>query len=278
MSQPSSRRLPERELARRSFAAAASTYDRVAVLQERVRQQLLRRLEEMALQPKRIVDLGCGTGAGAKALSRSHPAAEVLALDFAEPMARTARDRGQIAVAAEASRLPLPQGSVDVVFSSLALQWCRHLGPAMREARRVLRTGGVLLFATLGPQTLDELRSAWARVDEGPHVHDFLSVGEVESSMRESGLTEVRVDSCPEVMAYEKLSGLTDHLRGLGAVNAAGGRQRGLTGKGKLRGLRQAYAEFRRPDGFLPATFQVLYCRAERSPDAADTASALGGW
>ena len=147
-----------------SFSRAASTYDQVAELQRQVGSNLLARLPE-SLQPCSLVDLGCGTGYFTRALNARFGRA-VMGLDIAEGMLRYARAQGpeQAAwITADAEALPLRDGSQDLLFSSLALQWCPDLGRALSEARRVLRPGGCMAFNTLVEGTLGELRGAWSR-------------------------------------------------------------------------------------------------------------------
>lgn len=270
-----SRQTPDSSQARRAFGAAATTYDAAAALQDAVRERLLARLGSITHRPVRILDLGCGTGRGCEALCLHYGEAEVIGFDFAEPMARATARRGQRwpcirALAGDAAHLPLAADSFDLVFSSLALQWCPDLDRVLDECRRVLRPGGALLFATLGPDTLKELRTAWAQVDDFPHVHEFLQEDRVEQAMAQAGLAEVSLEREDVVMTYPDLRGLTDDLRGLGAVNAAAGRARGLTGKGRIRRLHAAYEAFRDAGGNLPATYEVLYGRARTSGDAVD--------
>ena len=81
--------------ARRSFAKAASGYDQAAVLQHEIGRRMIERLDTMRIEPRRILDIGCGTGVGTDALLRRYPKAEVIALDFALPMLSHARRRGR---------------------------------------------------------------------------------------------------------------------------------------------------------------------------------------
>lgn len=125
--------------------------------------------------PRRWVDLGCGTGYFSRALERRFGAAEGLAVDIAEGMLRHARARGGAShfIGGDAERLPLRDGSCDLLFSSLAIQWCADLPAVLAEARRVLRPGGVLAFSSLCVGTLGELRDSWRVVDGFVHVNRF---------------------------------------------------------------------------------------------------------
>ena len=68
--------------------------------------------------------------------------------------------------AARASRnfaaLPFPGGAFDLIWSNLALHWHSRPDAVLPEWQRVLRVNGLLMFSTLGPDTLRELRAACA--------------------------------------------------------------------------------------------------------------------
>lgn len=251
--------LPDKRRVAASFSRAAATYDSVAALQRQVGHQLLARLPA-GLQPVRWLDLGSGTGYFSRALATTFPTAEGIALDIAEGMLRHARPHGgaQHFLAGDAERLPLRDGSVDLIYSSLALQWCEDFASVLSEARRVLRAGGTLAFSSLCTGTLQELRDAWQVVDGFAHVNRFRSLTTYQALCRDSGLATVSLDVRPEVLHFPDLRQLTDELKALGAHNLNPGRPGGLTGRARIRALVDAYEGFRQADG-LPATYQVVY-------------------
>ena len=157
----------DRAAVRAGFERAGTSYDEAAVLQAHVRVELLSRLELVNLDPRVVVDLGAGTGQGAQALKHRFRRATVIALDSAFGMLRQAQRRGSWLrplkpLCADAMGLPLKDGSVELMFSSLLLHWVDDLDAVLAEVRRVLAPGGFFAFATLGPDTLCELRAAVA--------------------------------------------------------------------------------------------------------------------
>ena len=151
---------------RRSFDRASTTYDAAAVLQSEVRDLLLDRLDLTAVAPRVILDAGAGTGHASRALKRRYPHAHVLAVDSALGMLRAAAGqqswfRPFARVCADAVRLPLKDGSVDLILSNFMLPWSDP-DAVFAEFRRVLAARGLLSFTSLGPDTLKELRAAWA--------------------------------------------------------------------------------------------------------------------
>ncbi len=247
----------DKRLIAQSFSRAASTYDQAAALQRQVGSNLLARLAD-GLAPRNIIDLGCGTGYFSRALA-SRFQQPVLGLDLAEGMLRHARQhsgeqRGWAVADAEA--LPIASASQDLIFSSLALQWCPQLQRALAEAWRVLRPGGCLAFNTLLDGSLDELRNAWRAVDDFVHVNRFMPLAELHSLLAGAGFARWQCEVEQHVLYYPRLGELTHELKALGAHNLNPGRPDGLTGRERLRTLTRAYEQFRGEQG-LPATWQV---------------------
>jgi len=247
---------------RRSFDRAAAGYDESAVLQAEVSQQLLARLDYVTLEPEVVLDVGCGTGHAASALALRYPSARIVALDLAEGMLRQARRHGcRRLVCGDALRLPLADASVDLLFSSLTLQWCTDLDAVFAEFRRVLRPRGLLNFTTFGPDTLFELRGAWGRADGLVHVSEFADMHDVGDGLVRAGLAEPVLDIERFTLTYPDVFGLMRDLKAIGAHNAAARRPRGLTGRGRLQAMQAAYERHRR-DGVLPATYEVVFGQA----------------
>jgi malonyl-CoA O-methyltransferase len=256
---------------RNSFSEAARRYDEAAVLQKRVRDELLDRLDVLTMRPKTVVDLGAGTGHGSTALKRRYGEARVLAVDIAPGMLVEAGRRQRLfrrfhRIAADAAALPLRDGAVDMVFSSLLLQWCNDPDQVLRECRRALRAGGVLHLSTLGPDTLVELRRAWQAADPGhAHVSRFLDMHDVGDALVRAGFAEPVLDVERYTLTYDDARDLMRDLKTIGAHNATAGRARGLTGRRTLGRMLEAYEQERR-GGKLPATYEVVFAQAW-SPD-----------
>jgi malonyl-CoA O-methyltransferase len=256
--------LDRRALAR-SFDRAAPHYDAAATLQRQVRDELLSRLDYFALAPRWILDLGAGTGAGARALRRRFPRAHVLALDIAPGMLRAVAQRPWPWVAprierlcADAYALPLADQSIELVFSNLMLQWCDRPEAVLRELARVLRPGGLLLFSSFGPATLGELRRAWGAVDDSTHVSEFPAMQALGEAAMHAGLEPPVLDTDAHVLHYADAHALMHSLRRLGARNAARARARGLTSPRRLQAMIHAYEQLRTAQG-VPASYEVLY-------------------
>jgi malonyl-CoA O-methyltransferase len=251
--------LPDKRAVAASFSRAASSYDSVAALQRDVGQQLLQRLPAQ-LQPARWLDLGCGTGHFSRALAVQFPVSSGVALDIAEGMLRHAQPLAgaEHFVAGDAERLPLRDTSCDLLFSSLALQWCGNFTAVLAEAKRVLRPGGVMAFSSLAVGTLGELRDSWQAVDGLVHVNRFREFSRYQQLCAGSGLRVHSLEQQAHVLHYLDVRSLTHELKALGAHNLNPGRPGGLTGRARVQALLAAYEHFRQSAG-LPATYEVVY-------------------
>lgn len=265
--------LLDRAAIRKHVERASETYDGSAVLHERVRQQLVDRLDWIGFTPETVLDLGCGTGHGAAALAARWPEARVVALDSSPAMLHLARHRDGAPriefLCADAESIPLPDAGVDLVFCNLMLPWCEDLDAVFTEIARVLRPRGLLTFTTFGPDTLAELRAAWREADGAVHVHPFTDMHDIGDGLIRTGLSEPVLDVCRFTLTYPDLRALMRDLKAIGSQNAAADRPRGLTGRGRLRAATEAYEEFR-ADGVLPASYEVVFGQAWRPIERPD--------
>jgi malonyl-CoA O-methyltransferase len=236
--------------------------------------RMLERLDYVKIQPTRVVDLGCGTGNALVALGERYPRAEIIGVDACEAMLRVARgQRSRLRwtlpflrgprcaswLAADARALPLPDAAAGLVWSNLMLHWPADPLAVLREAHRVLQTGGLLTFSTLGPDTLKELRASFS--DGYEHTLRFVDMHDYGDMLIACGFAGPVMDAERLTVTYPSLKALFDELRRSGSICAAPGRRRGLMGRRTWRTMCEAY-EKRRVEGRLPASFEVLYGHA----------------
>lgn len=250
---------------RRNFDGAADGYEQAAVLQQVIGERLLDRLEAIRLEPGCILDLGSGTGRATGRLSGLYKAARILELDIAFKMLEKSRTINglykQQQLCADAENLPLADDSTDFVFSNLMFQWVADLDKAFAEIYRTLQPGGLLLFSTFGPDSLQELRNSWARVDDYVHVNAFTDMHDVGDALLRAGFAEPVLETETFTLVYGSGLALMRELKMLGAGNVNAGRRRSVTGKGKLRAMLAEYERRYGRDG-LPATFEAVYGHA----------------
>lgn len=270
--------LVRRRLARAVATPATCTaYDKASVLQHEVARRMLERLEYIRLAPGLVIDAGCGTGHALPGLAGRFPDARLLAVDCATTMLARARYAtpgrvipgwmrrwlgiGQVqAVAADFDHLPLAASSAGCIWSNMALHWAADPSATFAEWHRVLATEGLVLFSMLGPDTLKELRAAWARAS-GAHVHPFIDMHDVGDMLVHAGFADPVMDMETITLTYRDLDGLFADLRATGSTNAHVARARGLMRRQAWADMRTAYEALRR-DGSLPATFEIIYGHA----------------
>jgi len=237
-----------------------------------VERRMAERLVYIKHDPMRVLDAGCGA-TGLAVLREHYPAAELVAADSAAGMLSRARGARPLAtrvrsilggsrehfVCADIAALPLQSGTCGMVWSNLALAWSDDLGATIREWHRVLTVGGLLMFSTYGPDTLKELRAAFA--DVMPHVHPFADMHDIGDVLVAAGFADPVMDMEPITLTYASPEGLVADLRASGQRNAHADRRRALTGSHRWARARTALAGLAR-DGRVPATFEIVYGHA----------------
>ncbi|MCG2578198.1 malonyl-ACP O-methyltransferase BioC [Dechloromonas sp. XY25] len=248
---------PSKARVRHSFERAAPTYDSAAAIQRRICDRLLATLPPLTVA--RLLDAGCGTGYALPLLRQRFPHAHAIGLDLSPAMLQRIAAPGS-RVAGDLENLPLADASIDLYWSSLAVQWC-ELPLVLREARRLLRPAGALALASLGPETFGELRQAFAGVDEYRHTLAFHSADEVRHMAVAAGLAAVDVQRRTEMTHYPDFKSLLRAVKAIGANQVGLGRRTSLMSRSAFQRAEAAYEAQRTSDG-LPLTYDVITLHA----------------
>lgn len=262
----------DKKQVRRAFSRAARDYDAAAVMQREVCIRMLERLDYVKLKPARLLDVGSGTGWGTRQLAERYPQAEITALDIAIGMLRHARGtanwwkklfagKRESFLCADVEALPLASGSVEMVWSNLALQWCNDLPATFVELQRVLKAEGLLMFSSFGVDTLQELRIAFRDVDGYNHLNRFADMHDIGDMLVAAGFSDPVMEMEKITLTYDDVRAVMQDLKRIGAHNATAGRAPGMMGKAAWQRVTENYEKLRR-DGKLPATFEIIYGHA----------------
>lgn len=258
---------------RAAFDRAANTYDAAAVLQKLVREEMFSRLDLIKAAPKKILDLGCGTGHGSVSLQKRFKTAQVFSLDLAfamlertyqeQPLLKKAFGSKKL-ICGDIENLPVASDQMDIVWSNLAIQWCNDLDKSFAEIKRALKPNSLFIFSTFGPDTLKELRAASNSGQENKQtsISRFIDMHDIGDALTRNGFNAPVLDVERYTLTYDDVRSVMVDLKSIGANNATQGRGRGLAGKGFLKALAEQYEQFRMEDGKLPATFEVIYGHA----------------
>jgi malonyl-CoA O-methyltransferase len=257
----------DRRRVRHAFDRHAGEYDRHACVQKRVVERFVDLLRKEGLHPKRVLDIGAGTGLLLENLACLYPGALLTGMDMAFGMSRLARDtlqgRGQF-VTADAEQLPFAGGSFDLIVSTSTFQWLESMDVACREAWRVLIPGGAFRFALFGEKTLHELRSSYRRAHSLAGLGDekrtltFHVASAVESTLVRNGFLACRVWSEFETELYSDVPALLRAIRGVGAGTTSPP-TRGFAERRMMLDMMEIYRREFTVHGRIPATYEVIY-------------------
>jgi malonyl-CoA O-methyltransferase len=257
----------EYEAIRKSFNKAASHYQDNAVLQKEIMHRMMERLQvEPDLNPKHILDLGCGTGWAMPELLKLYPRAKITGIDFSQKMLNHVPKNPQITtIHNDAHSLPLDDNSVDIVYSNLMLHWTNE-ADVFKECLRVLKHDGLLLMSALGETTLFELKQCWQEIDDQIHVHSFPALHDLGDQLLNNGYHDVVVNTEVLTLTYADVRALMKDIKASGGQNADENRNKGMCSRVQLQKLNKLYSDFKQEDGRLPASYEVVYLHAKKQP------------
>jgi malonyl-CoA O-methyltransferase len=275
---------------RKIFDRRAAAFDDVAFLPREIAQRMRERLDYIKVNPAQVLDAGCGAGDDLPSLRERFPEAPVFGTDLSQAMlARAVRhdttdtswrrflpasvgkalgSRGPRFAQADFSALPFASGAFEFIWSNLALHWHSRPDLVFPEWQRVLKVNGLLMFSTLGPDTLKELRGAYAEIEAAhgvnthKHVIDFVDMHDLGDMLVESGFEIPVMDQETLTITYKSPESLLADVRRWGAYPLQREGLPGVASRRMHKALLAALEARRRADGTIPLTFEVIYGHA----------------
>ncbi len=250
----------------RRFDRAAKNFDATDFVHRHTFAGLSERLSPAIIRPARILDLGCATGSGSSQLAKQYRRARIICFDASLGMLQLARKKRSrlsklVELQGDARRIPLQDGSVDLVFSNLLLPWVSDLPACLTEVGRVLRKDGVFAFATFGPQSLDEIRAAWRSLDQDWHANAYPDMHDIGDALVRAGLRDPVLDVDYLSVTYRDSDALFQDLTNTGARNSLQNRRKSLTGKQRFGQMRENLLA-RADNGTLSLNLELVYGHA----------------
>ena len=236
----------DKEKVKKHFSRGAKNYDVNAHLHRRIVSDLLDFLPNT--KPKKIADLGCGTGLLCAEIKKKYPQARIIGVDLAPGMIEAAREKDCATelIEADVESLPFAEGEFDLLVSSSSFQWM-DMEKVIKEARRVLKPGGQLIFSTFGEGTLAELKALGFRIHQLPSIEEW-------RRQLAGCFASIELESRTFKEFFQSAKQLTDFLKIIGARGAFGGEEIRPVDRLKFLSLRQN-------SGFI-ATFNAIYGKA----------------
>lgn len=247
-----------------AFSRHAGEYDTHAQLQQGVLFNALRELEPLFARDMHLLDAGCGTGYLVELLRYCEVPFDVACCDIAPGMclatrARHSEEHFHSVTCASITALPYADNAFDMAISSLTFQWVDKPEQALCEMFRVLKPGGCAVITSFGPLTLNELRDAFAAVDDLPHVSSFAPLDELQRQAQEAGFTIKNASTEFRTQHYASVRDLMHAIRAIGAANKMEGRRKSLTGRKRFKAMEDNYRETRETLRGIPATWEIHY-------------------
>jgi malonyl-CoA O-methyltransferase len=260
----------DKDYKRKAFDRYAKTYDAYSSLQDKISDNLFKKLDMIKPRSNLILDLGCGTGRNGKILKDKFKKIKLINYDFSINMLREARKKQNNLtnsyletddlnfVCGDIEELPFPKNTFDIVWSTSSFQWCNNISNTFKEIQLILKPGGLFIFSTFGPNTLFELKNITKEISKYQKTNDFISIQYIKNILDTEGFKNPIINSEDFCIAYKDVTKLFLDLKKIGASSGFESKKIGLSGKLFLKLISEGYKKYSYDDIF-PATYEVLY-------------------
>lgn len=250
-----------------AFNRCAKQYEQAAKVQEEIGRRLFERLDYLKINPRYVLDLGCGTGLFSRELKKKYPDALVISLDLAFEMLKQTQKKQRLwrkwpLTCGDMAHLPFADGVFDLVFANQVVHWVNPLSTGVSEINRVMRADGCLMFSTLGPDTFTEIRQSFASADLFAHTNMFADMHDVGDCLMKERFLDPVMDMERLTVHYPNLQNLVRALKDQGVRNVNSARNPGLTGRQVWTTFEKAYQTLCAENGSYPLTYEVVYGHA----------------
>jgi len=260
----------DKDYKRKAFDRNAKTYDQYSSLQDKISDNLLKKLDMVKARPSLILDLGCGTGRNGKILKDKFKKIKLINYDFSINMLKEARKKQNhhtnsslevdelSFVCGDIEELTFPENTFDIIWSTSSFQWCNNISDTFKEIKKILKPGGFFIFSTFGPNTLFELKSITKEISKYQKTNDFVSIQCIKNILDTEGFSNPIINSEEFCISYKDVTKLFLDLKKIGASSGFESKKHGLSGKLFLKLISDGYKKYSY-DGIFPATYEVLY-------------------
>ena len=256
-------------------------------LHAEVARRMAERLPLFRVQPQRVVQWW-GPAGGHAMLREAYPGAEII---VAAPSVARVAEAGvdnparpwwrrlgaaasKNAAAAPARDDAMPEAMSQLLWANMVLHAAPELATLLARWHAALAVEGALMFSTIGPDTLRELRDLYRDEGWGPHAAEPIDMHDIGDALVHAGFADPVMDQERLTLHWADPAALLAELRGLG-INAAPTRHAGLRAPRWLAKLQDALRA-RARDGRIALTFEIVHGHAFKvAPRSAETRIAL---
>lgn len=265
-----------KNIKKKNFDRAASTYDEYAVLQNEIINNLIERLELLKINPKIGLELGCGTGHAGKLLQKKFNKLSLINYDISEVMIEFAKkkhssnimsflsNKRNFYICGDIDFLPFEKESFDFIWTSSALQWSSNLESSITQIQSLLKPGGLFIFSTFGPGTLKELGAITQKIFSETTLNYFYDLHDIGDMLLNKGYKDPVLDIENFVLTYEDPKNLLIDLRKIGATAGPLKKTNRFLGKSFLDMYFLEYGKYKQ-NNLYPASYEVIYGHAWKS-------------
>jgi len=252
---------------RRSFSAAAESYDRHNAIQTAVARRLIDFLPANR-QFKSILEIGCGTGIYTKMLVDKFPGSRIYSLDISPEMVNRARQHirhENMIWLVEDAREVILEEKVSLVTGSTTVHWVNPLDELFANLNRQLYNRGQLIVNVMLRGTLTELHELRRRVAPDKFKSPLLPTrGQVLHRLDGSKLKILKVDEVEIVQEYDSAPQFLDALNEQGVAHCSEGQSIHFS-RGELKELVDLYEKEFSTDKGVAATYRILELQAVKN-------------
>lgn len=254
--------------------------DAAQFLYGEIAQRMLQRLSYIRIQPHTVLDAGCGNAHALEPLRAQYPQLDYIGLDACPAVLETAKQRYSAKpslwqklrnkptapvtfINADMASTGLGPESIDLIWSNMAVHWHSQPHNVIKEWRRILRPQALVMFSSLGPGSLVELRQAIQDAGLKTATPEFVDMHDFGDLLLENGFMDPVMDQETITLTYKTGKKLLEDVRLLGG-NPSTNRRPALGGRSWLNRLINSLEQQRHQDGTIHLSIEVAYGHAWR--------------
>lgn len=218
----------------KDFSRASKTYNKTAIIQKKVAQNLAKISLELITENDLILDIGSGTGFIAQELIKNNIAKNNITQSDISPQMCKIAEKYTSCIVADAQNLPFENASFNFITSSLCLQWV-NLQKSLGEINRVLKSNSYFVFSIFLNDSLKQLKQILPN-----KINNFYKKEEIEKMLTFQNFKKVDIKILTKTQNFKSIFELLHSIKNVGGGNKTTSRSNFLS-KGQLMQLEKDF-------------------------------------